>query len=104
MTNLNQRVLSMGPHFRHVERIERTACGIAVGHDLQVHRPGREFFARDRIEEVSDRVVGILRGQGRGDRRGQVGDSLVRLRSLADGGAIDDTRRLATETLKWYLT
>jgi len=52
----------MGPDLCQVEGVEFPVFSLFKGHHLNIHGPSREVSVRDRIIQISDRIIGILLG------------------------------------------
>lgn len=53
-------MVCLWPDFRKIERIEETILCLVVCHDLDKHRPAREFTALDALKKVSLMRFAIL--------------------------------------------
>src|SRR5699024_8502770 len=73
VTDVDQRVVLLGPGLGQVEGVPAVVLGLLEGHDLHLDIPGRVVAALDGVEEVlsvvvevtgADDLVGLLIGEG----------------------------------------
>ncbi len=84
LADLDRRVVRVRPHLGEVERVEAVGRRVRRGHDLDLHRPGGEVAALDRLAQIALVAVGVLAGELVGLVLGEVLDALVGLEVVLD--------------------
>lgn len=98
-----QRIVRVRPDLGQVERIDAVGGGVGLGHDLRVELPPGKLAARDRVEKIALRVVGIFARQARRVRVAQVANALLGaelpLAPEALAGRVDERKRVTREAV-----
>jgi hypothetical protein len=84
LTNINQRVVAVGPDLGNIVDIESVVCGVSDGHDLNLEGPWREITISNSIMEVVGGKILIFNWHGGSFGGSPVLNSLVSLEMFFD--------------------